>query len=129
MVKKLNLKIPRPLERDFRRACQLRQATLSEALRRQMRLFVQEVRAAHPDFDEWPLTPNQQSVLEAIEDGLFEFEQLVSETLLPRRQVQKILAELIDAGRVEARPQGGKTEVARGARRTLFVLTEQKRQQ
>lgn len=126
---KINSRLPRNLDRQYRRALGLRNITISEALHAHARQFIKQTREMFPEAfeQEQPLTPYEEAVLEAVEEGHYEPKHIAEYTELALKRIERVLQELAARGLLEAREQGGKTEVARGARRTIWVLANNRK--
>jgi hypothetical protein len=115
--------LSRQLHSEFRRAVAIDGCSMSQWLAGRVRQFVRSQKQKHGDLFS-VLTPEEREIIEVIQDGAAEFDYLVEETMLPARRVEAILSDLIDRGIVEPRVKGGKTDRARGARITLYFVTE-----
>lgn len=120
----INFRVERHLKREFNRACQLRGETMSDMLHRFVRSVIVEEKSRHPHLITRRTTTEQQ-VLSAIDDGAFQLREIVTETGLSREQVERDLSNLVAARILQAREQGGKTEVARGERKILYSRREE----
>jgi len=70
------------------------------------------------------LTAEEQWVVDTVSNGAAELEQVAEETQLPLVRAEAILADLLDRNVLETRPQGAASEKSRGARRTLYFVSE-----
>src|SRR5262245_47605434 len=111
------------LHNEFRRAVAIDGCSQSEWLINKVRQFVRAQRRKYGDLFSI-LTPDEQSIIEVIDDGAAEFEHIRDETMIPARRVEQVLAALVERGIVEPRSKGGKTDKARGAKITLYFLSE-----
>lgn len=93
---------------------------MNEILNQYARRLVAQERRINPALFN-RLTPAEEEVLEAVRTGCFEIPHVVEETGLPARQVERILAELVDRGMLRKDKRGGKTAAARGARVDIYV--------
>lgn len=122
----IGTRLPRKLNREYRRALGLRGATISEALYAHVRQFIKQTRELYPEAfeQEQPLTPNEEAVLEAIEEGNYEAKHIAEYTELSERSIGQTLRKMMTRGLIEERAQGGKTERGRGGRKVLYVKTK-----
>ncbi len=65
-------------------------------------------------------SPTEKIILDAIDSGAFQIREIAAETGFPRALVEMTLSNLLTAGILQAREQGGKTAVARGERKILY---------
>ncbi len=114
--------LSRQLHNEFRRAVALDGCSMSQWLAGRVRQFVRSQKRKHGDLFS-VLTPEEQDVVETIQDGCAEFDHIVDETLIPARRVECVLADLVQRGIVELREKGGKTDRARGAKITLYFVS------
>lgn len=122
------LGLPKNIRLKFRRAIFFSGArSQSEWLQSKIRKLIREQEAIHGDLLN-ALTPEENEILDAIKDGAAEPEQIAEETLLSPAKVAALIESLLERGFIEARKQGGKTEQARGQRRTLYFAVEITRQ-
>lgn len=118
------LGLPKPTHAEFRRAVALEGCSQSAWLAAQVRRFIRAQRKQYGDLFS-VLTPEEREVVEAIQDGAAEFDDIAAETMITPRRVGIIITGLMDRGIVEQRLKGGKTDRARGARITLYFVSEQ----
>lgn len=97
--------------------------SLSEWLLEKSRDTVIEQQGIHGDLLT-ALTPIEQRLLKVIADGANDPEHIAAETMIGEKKLERLLADLCERGILEPRKQGGKTEAARGARRTLYFVSE-----
>ena len=110
--------------KKFNRALRLRgEGPQSKWLLTQINRYIRETELKYGDLM-LALTPEEKWVIEIIEDGAAEVEQIAEETGITIIAVERILEDLIERGIVEMRRQGGKTEQARGARRPLYFIAK-----
>jgi predicted transcriptional regulator len=68
------------------------------------------------------LKPEEKLIADVIENGAFDIRDIIRESHLTKADVLRILHQMIEAGFIERRKQGGKTEQARGAVTYLYVI-------
>ena len=118
--------LPRDLDRKLKRALQV----LGAGSRSQW-LYVQVLRAIRDaeQQHELPiseiLTDEERFIGELIFEGCYEIQDLITESHMTVDNVRRILQQMVTAELVEVRKQGGKTDQARGASKSLYVLTRQ----
>jgi predicted transcriptional regulator len=118
--------LPRDLDRKLKRALQV----LGAGSRSQW-LYVQVLRAIRDaeQQHELPineiLTDEERFIGELIFEGCYEIQDLITESHMTVDNVRRILQQMVNAELVEVRKQGGKTDQARGASKSLYVLTRQ----
>jgi hypothetical protein len=118
--------LPRDLDRKLKRALQV----LGAGSRSQW-LYVQVLRAIRDaeQQHELPiseiLTDEERFIGELIFEGCYEIQDLITESHMTVDNVRRILQQMVTADLVEVRKQGGKTDQARGASKSLYVLTRQ----
>jgi hypothetical protein len=115
--------LSRQLHNEFRRAVALEGSSMSQWLAGRVRQFVRSQKQKHGDLFS-VLTPEEQCIVETIEDGAAELDYIVAETMIHVRRVEVIIADLVERGILEPRQKGGKTDKARGAKITLYFVTE-----
>jgi hypothetical protein len=89
----------------------------------QINRFIRQQEAKHGDLM-LALTVDEQWLVEVVASGAAEPEHIAEETGFAPAVVERLLADLVDRGVLEIRKQGGKTDQARGARRTLYFVSE-----
>ncbi len=120
------INLPRDLDRKLKRALQV----LGAGSRSQW-LYVQVLRAIRDaeQQHELPiseiLTDEERFIGELIFEGCYEIQDLITESHMTVDNVRRILQQMVTADLVEVRKQGGKTDQARGASKSLYVLTRQ----
>jgi hypothetical protein len=123
----MNLRIsglPQKLRSKFSRALALSNAgSQSGWLLVQINRFIRQQEAKHGDLD-LALTADEQWVVEVVESGAAEPQQIAEETGFDAETVAELLDDLVDRSVLEVRRQGGKTDAARGARRPLYFVSE-----
>lgn len=67
---------------------------------------------------------DKERILLAIRNGYQTFTEIQNITKISKDQLNYSLSLLLDYGQIEIAPQGGKTEAARGARKTLYQICE-----
>lgn len=118
--------LPRDLDRKLKRALQV----LGAGSRSQW-LYVQVLRAIRDaeQQHELPiseiLTDEERFIGELIFEGCYEIQDLITESHMTVDNVRRILQQMVNAELIEVRKQGGKTDQARGASKSLYVLTRQ----
>jgi hypothetical protein len=118
--------LPRDLDRKLKRALQV----LGAGSRSQW-LYIQVLRAIRDaeQKHELPinqiLTDEERFLGELIFEGCYEIQDLITESHMKVENVRRILQQMVTADLVEVRKQGGKTDQARGASKSLYVLTQQ----
>jgi predicted transcriptional regulator len=118
--------LPRDLDRKLKRALQV----LGAGSRSQW-LYVQVLRAIRDaeQQHELPiseiLTDEERFIGELIFEGCYEIQDLITESHMTADNVRRILQQMVNAELVDVRKQGGKTDQARGASKSLYVLTRQ----
>lgn len=117
--------LPRPLRQRFTRALQLLGAgSQAQWLQIQIRRVIREAEARFgADLFEI-LTVEEQLVVEVIQDGAAEIQQIIDETFLAEGRVETLLKNLCERGILEERRKGGKTDGARGASLKLYFISE-----
>jgi len=70
------------------------------------------------------LTADEEWIVEVVESGAAEPEQICEETGFALVAIERMLSDLVERDILEIRKQGGKTDQARGARRDLYFVTE-----
>lgn len=114
--------LPRDLDRKLKRALQV----LGAGSRSQW-LYVQVLRAIRDaeQQHELPiseiLTDEERFIGELIFEGCYEIQDLIKESHMTVDNVRRILQQMVTADLVEVRKQGGKTDQARGASKSLYV--------
>ena len=117
------LGVPKSTRKLFRRALALFGAgSQSKWLQSQIRRYIKQAEEKFGEDLLKALTDEEKDILNIIESGAAEIQHIAEESLLPEKQVQKILADLIEMGFVESRLKGGKTDGARGAKITLYFV-------
>src|SRR5262245_36447882 len=116
------LGLPQKLRSKFDRAIQLGNGgTKSSWMLVQILRYIRQQEVKHGDLL-LALNAEEHWLVEVVADGAAEPQQIAQETGFDAGTVENLLAELVERGVLEIRPQGGKTEKARGARRPLYVL-------
>jgi hypothetical protein len=117
------LGVPKTTHKRFRRALALAGAgSQSRWLLTQIRRFIKEQEGKFGEDLFIVLTDEEKDLLEIIASGAAELQHIAEESLLPEKQVAKLVADLVDRGFVEERFKGGKTNQARGARIKMFFV-------
>jgi hypothetical protein len=117
------INVPKGTHKLFRRALALAGAgSQSRWLLTQIRRFIREQENKFGEDLFNVLTDEEKDILSIIESGAAELQHIAEESLLPEKQVAKIITDLIDRGFVEERVKGGKTDQARGAKIKLYFV-------
>jgi hypothetical protein len=117
------LGVPKKTHKRFRRALAVAGAgSQSQWLMAQIRRFIREQEGKFGEDLFLVLTDEEKDLLEIIGSGAAELQHIAEESLLPEKQVAKLIADLVDRGFVEERFKGGKTEQARGAKIKLYFV-------
>jgi hypothetical protein len=112
------------LHRRLIRAVQLAGfRSLSEWLFRQTQHFIAEQEGIYGDVLN-VLIPLERDVVKVIRHGANDPEHIQEETRISKKKLSRILADLVSRDVLEIRRQGGKTDLARGARRPLYFVSE-----
>src|SRR5262245_36896354 len=110
--------------KKFNRALRLSgQGSQSRWILTQINRFIRKQEAKFGDLL-LALTAEETWVVEVVESGAAESEQVSEETGFPLPAVERMLDDLAERGILEVRRQGGKTDQARGARRPLYFVSE-----
>lgn len=121
--------LPHRLRSKFARALALSNAGSQSAwLLTQINRFIKEQEAKHGDLL-LALTAEEKWLVEVVSSGAAEPQQIAEETGFDAATVENLLDELVERGVLEIRPQGGKTDKARGTRRPLYFTTEKYKSQ
>jgi hypothetical protein len=112
------------VRKKFSRALRLSGAgSQSQWLLVQINRFIRQQEVKHGDLM-LALTADEQWLVEVVASGAAEPDHIAEETGFALTAVERLLADLVDRGILEIRKQGGKTAVARGARRDLYFVSE-----
>lgn len=68
------------------------------------------------------LKPQEKLLADVIENGAYDIRDIVRESHMHKQDVVRVLGEMIEAGFIEKREKGGKTDEARGAVTYLYVI-------
>ena len=68
------------------------------------------------------LKPEEKLIADVIENGAYDIRDIIAESHLTKADVVRILQQMIEAGFIERREKGGKTDQARGAVTYLYVI-------
>lgn len=116
--------LPKSVQIKFRRAVVFSGARSQSAwLAAMIRRLIREQELKHGDLM-IALTPDEADIVDVVQGGANDPEHISEETMLAPQRLDLILTDLVDRGVLEVRKQGGKTEAARGARRSLYFVTE-----
>jgi hypothetical protein len=119
------LNLPKGTHKLFRRALAIAGAgSQSKWLLTQIRQFVRQQQQKFGEDLFQVLTAEEKDLLEIIASVAAEIQHIAEESMLPEKQVAKIIADLVDRGLVEERAKGGKTDQARGAKIKLYFVKE-----
>ena len=112
------------IRKKFSRALRLSGVgSQSQWLLVQINRFIRQQEVKHGDLL-LALTVDEQWLVEVVASGAAEPEHIAAETGFGLASVERLLAELVDRDVLEIRKQGGKTDAARGARRSLYFVSE-----
>src|SRR5262245_39814029 len=116
--------LPHRLRSKFARALALSNGgSQSGWLLVQINRLIKQQEAKHGDLL-LALTAEEQWLVEVVASGAAEPQQIAEESGFDAETVNHLLDDLVERGVLEIRPQGGKTDKARGARRPLYFVGE-----
>lgn len=116
--------ISRKTRRKFERALLLEGAgNQSRWLLAMINRFIAGAEQKHGDLFA-ALTAEERWLVEVVHSGAAEPQQIAEETGINIRRATKLVNDLVELGVLVETKQGGKTESARGARRSLYFVSE-----
>lgn len=115
--------MPPHLHKKYKRALSLLQIQETVWLRVHVSRVIKEAEQQHQSDINKIITQSEKLILDCIEDGCYAIEDIIRESQFYKYEVLKILDRLVEAGFIEKRVKGGKTEEARGMQSVLYVLT------
>jgi predicted transcriptional regulator len=115
--------IPHQLYKKYRRALSVLRIQETTWLRVHVSRLIKEAEDQNRNEIDKIITRSEKLILDCIEDGCYTIEDISKESQFNKKEVHQIIQRLIEAGFIEKRTKGGKTEEARGAQSALYVLT------
>ncbi len=114
------INLPKPTHRLFVRALSLsRGGSQAQWIQSQIRKFIIEQQKIYGSDLLPALTEEQKQLMGAIRDGAALIDQIAKETLIDERRVRVLLAELVEANLIVARPQ------PKGKGAMLYFISEE----